>query len=305
MKLKHTLIIGMSLGCLAGIASAQGGPPGGPPPGAGGEGGNRIGEFLKRADTNADGKISKEEFVEFSKKEAEERFAKIDANGDGSADEGEVSKIGEIMRNALRSRAGGEGQGGPGGQGGGFRRPGGEGGEGGFRRPPAPEGAPQGGPPPGGPDGPPGAVGGPPGGPGGPPGQGGPGGFGRRPQINPEEMFGKMDANKDGAVDVSEFSAPQTAEIEARFKRVDENGDGKITLEELKSGVEKMGSQGGRGGPGGPPGQGGPGGFRRGPGAPGGEGGPGGGFRRPPGGGGEGGTGRPRPEGDAPKKEGV
>ena len=122
--------------------------------------------------------------------------------------------------------------------------------------------------------------------------------------INPDELVAKMDTNKDGSIDLAEFSEPQKAEIEGRFKKMDENGDGKVTKEEMKAGAEKMRSmmmqRGGQGGPGGMRGSGGQG-------SPGGQGGPGGGeggFRRPPAG--DGATGRPRPEGEAeaPKKEG-
>ena len=121
--------------------------------------------------------------------------------------------------------------------------------------------------------------------------------------INPDELFAKRDKNNDGNIDLAEYSDPQKSEIEGRFKKMDENGDGKITKEEMKAGAEKMRAsmmqRGGQGGPGmrGPGGQGGPGG-------PGGPGGADGGFRRPPAG--DGATGRPRPEGegDAPKKEG-
>lgn len=302
MKPKHITLFGISIFCLcAGTAVAQQGERRGPPgaPGGGeGAAGNRVAEFIKKADANADGKISKEEFVIASTKEAEERFSKIDANTDGFADMAEITQLGQRMREGGAGRPGGEGQS----TGQGMRRPGGEGGEGGFRRPPGASG----GPPPGGPPGEP-PQGGPPGGPGAPGGegpQGGPGvgmrgGQGSAMGLNPDELFTKMDKNTDGSIDLAEFSEPQKAEIEGRFKRMDENSDGKVTMEEMKSGTEKMRAmmmqRGGQGGPGGMRGQGGPGG----PG--GGE----GGFRRPPGG--EGGApGRPRPEteGDAPKKEG-
>ena len=315
MKPKHIILFGISIFCLcAGTAVAQQGerrgPPGAPGGGEGGAGG-RIADFIKKADANADGKISKEEFVTASTKEAEERFSKIDANTDGFADMAEITQLGQRMREGGAGRPGGEGQS----PGQGMRRPGGEGGEGGFRRPPGAEG----GPPPGGPPGGPGGErpqGGPPGGPGATGGerpQGGPGGPGggmRGGQgsivgINPDELFSKMDKNTDGSIDLAEFSEPQKAEIEGRFKKMDENSDGKVTKEEMKSGAEKMRSmmmqRGGQGGPGGMRGPGGQGG----PGGPGGPGGGEGGFRRPPAG--EGGaTGRPRPEteGDAPKKEG-
>lgn len=70
--------------------------------------------------------------------------------------------------------------------------------------------------------------------PAGPP-AGGPGG-GQR--MAPAERFAQMDANKDGAVDKTEWRGPAE-----RFDAVDANKDGKITLEELQAAP--------RGGPGG------------------------------------------------------
>jgi len=256
----------------------------------GGDGGNRMAEFLKKIDANADGKVSKEEFLAFSKKEGEDRFGKIDANADGVADENELKTAAEKMR------------------GGGERRPEGQGRPsegGGFRRPPEGQGRPEGGPPgAGGPEGrrP---EGGPPGqgGPegrrpeGGPPGAGGPGGGmpGMRGMMaamgNPEEAFKKMDKNADGSVDVAEYKETTGAEIEARFKNLDQDADGKVTAAEFKGAMEKMRGMMSRGG------QGGPGGMRRPGGEGGAPGGEGGGFRRPPSQDGEG----AKPE---PKKEG-
>jgi hypothetical protein len=257
-----------------------------------GEGGGRIAEFLKRADANADGKISLEEFNEFSKRDTGDRFSKMDANADGFVDSTEMGQIGERLREGMRRPGGEAGSGG-------FRRPGAEGGEGGFRRPPggSPEGEhpapkPEGERPAPRPEGerpmPP--EGQRPGGAGGPGGQG----------INIDEVFGRMDKNADGNVDKEEYIEFSKQEIETRFGRMDENTDGKVSKDEMKSGMERLRNM--MRGPGGP---GGPGGMRR----PGGEGGPGGppgggegGFRRPPT---EGGTGRSRPEAeaDAPKKD--
>jgi Ca2+-binding EF-hand superfamily protein len=273
------MICGLSVLTLTlGAAKAQDGDRKGPP---GGEGGGRLGEFMKRADTNNDGKISKDEFLAMSKAEAEERFSKVDANGDGSVDQSELASAGERMREGMRNRGGG-GEGG-------FRRPGGDrpGGEGGsgFRRPPGegdkpnPEGdrpkppggdRPEGGRPEGRrPEGDRPTAGGP---------QGG-------PMI--DEIFGRMDKNSDGNVDKDEYAEFSKQEIEQRFGRMDENSDGKVSKDEMRNAMERMRGMM-RGGPGGP---GGPGGFR----GPGGEGpGSGGGFRRPPGGEGE----SPRPPKD-------
>ena len=253
MKLQKTFIYGIGILCLTCTASAQegerkgppeGGRPGGPP--GGGDPAAKLAEFIKRADTDGDGKISKDEFAGMGRKESEERFSRMDANSDGFVDKEEIGKISQMMRRGAE------------GQGQGMRRP--EGGppggaEGGFRRPPGeegkprpegdrprgapegerPRGAPEGDRPRGGPDG------GPPGG----------GMFG-----DPKEGFKRMDADGNGSISEEEFIAA-TAKIR-----------------------EAMRSRGGQPGQ---PGQGG--GFRR-PegGAPGGppRGGESGGFRRPP-----------------------
>ena len=98
MKIKKTFIYGISILCLACFATAQdapkgpppeGGQPGRPPGGGGGpQGGGdpaaRLAEFIKRADTDADGKISKDEFANLGKK---------DATSITLADTGDVAKI--------------------------------------------------------------------------------------------------------------------------------------------------------------------------------------------------------------------
>jgi hypothetical protein len=78
-----------------------------------------------------------------------------------------------------------------------------------------------------------------------PPAGDGPGGQGPRGQrMAPAERFGQMDANKDGAVDKTEWRGPAE-----RFDAVDANKDGKITLQEMQA--APRGGPGGRG-PGGP-----------------------------------------------------
>jgi Ca2+-binding EF-hand superfamily protein len=283
MKPTMNILTALSLLTLsASIAIAQDGAP------KGEGGGGRLADFLKRADADSDGKISKAEFDEFSKRDTGDRFSKMDVNADGFVDQTEMSQIAEKMREGMKGRAGGEG--GPGGA----RRPSGEGGESGFRRPPGdnkegdqpmpkpedekPKPRPEGDRPQGGPSG----------------GPGGPGGF------NLDEIYGRMDKNTDGNVDKEEYAEFSKQEIETRFTRMDENQDGKVSKEEMKSGMERMRNM--MRGPGGPGGQGAPGGTRR----PSGEGGEGGGFRRPPSGEGDkGGSGRPRPEAEAeaPKKD--
>jgi Ca2+-binding EF-hand superfamily protein len=203
----------------------------------GGEG--RLSEMVRRLDTNNDGKISKDEALASGRSEAESRFKQMDTNNDGVADEAELKAVAEKMR-----ERGGERRGGP---------------EQGFRRPPegSPGSSPEGGRPPEG--------GGYPGG------QGGPGM--RMMGGNPEEALRTADTNNDQMIDLVEYRTMRNKEIDESFKRIDGDGDGKITQQELKQMAERMRSMmGGRGGPSGM--------MRR----PGGAGsGPGGeGFRRPP-----------------------
>lgn len=294
MKRKFSLIHGLGILCLSACfaVAQEGDRPKGPPQGQGGPPGggdaaSRIAEFMKRADSDGDGKISKEEFIAMSRKETDDRFGRADGNGDGFIDQTEFASITQRMREGgggmRRPGEGGPG-GAPGGGEGGFRRP--PGGEGG--RPdgaPRPEGGarPEGGPPPGGPGGEGGfrrPEGGPPG-QGGAPGQGGPGG-GRMGGMfgDPKENFKRMDADGNGSVSEEEYIG---------------------AMNKLREMMQQRGGMrpGGEGGPGGAPG--GQGGFRR----PGGEGGaPGGGgeggFRRPPVEGGD----APKPDAPAPKPEG-
>ena len=279
MKSKNPIHYGAGILLLtAGLVSAQSGDRPKGPGGPGGDGAGRILEFLKKADADADGKLSKEEFSSVSSRDTDERFARMDANGDGFVDKAEIGQIAEKMR-GMAGRG---------------RPDGAPSGEGGFRRPPG-EGRPDGEKPEGGrPDGerPPG--GGPsdgarrPGGPGGPSGPGG---------MNPDEIFGRMDANGDGSVDAAENEAFAKKEIEERFKRLDKDGSGTVSKAEFAEGMARMRQAMGGGGR---PGQGGPGGPGAGRGGP--QGGAEGdrvGFRRPP----EGGAPkRPALEGDSDAK---
>jgi len=197
MKLKKPFIYGIGILCLTCFASAQddqrkGPPEGGRPPGSG-DAAAKIGEFLKRADTDSDGKISKEEFATMGKKESEERFVKMDANGDGFVDQEEIAKISQMARQ---------------GQGQGMRRPEGSppgGGEGGVRRPPSGEGAGR----------PEGMR------PGGEGGQRGAGMFG-----DPKESFKRMDTDGNGSVSEDEYIAAMTKLREAMGSRGGQPGAG-------------------------------------------------------------------------------
>ena len=111
-----------------------------------------------------------------------------------------------------------------------------------------------------------GGPGGPGGGPGGPGGLGGErGGPGGQRMMMPNPIVEALDLNHDGTIDADEI-----AKASASLKKLDKNGDGKITPEEYRP--QRPGGQGGQGGPGGPGGQGGNGQGRR-PGGPGGQGG--------------------------------
>jgi len=63
-------------------------------------------------------------------------------------------------------------------------------------------------------------------GPGGPGGQGGPGARGNRP---PPPLVAALDANHDGVIDADEIANASKA-----LKKLDKNGDGKLTQEELR-----------------------------------------------------------------------
>ena len=82
------------------------------------------------------------------------------------------------------------------------------------------------------------------------PGQGGPGGErgerggpgGQRPMM---PIIEALDLNKDGVIDADEI-----AKASASLKKLDKNGDGKLTPDEFRG--QRPGGQGGQGGPGGP-----------------------------------------------------
>lgn len=117
---------------------------------------------------------------------------------------------------------------------------------------------------------------------GGPPGQGGRGGQGGPPgqqgfRPPPHPLETALDANNDGVIDEKEIANAATV-----LKKLDTDGDGRLSREELRpkfgpgggggrGGFDGPPGQGGQGGQGGPPGQGG----RGGQGGPPGQGGPG------------------------------
>ena len=58
----------------------------------------------------------------------------------------------------------------------------------------------------------------------------------KRERPSPEQMFEKLDTNKDGKIVKDEIKNERLAN---RFDKMDADGDGGITLEELKSSFEK------------------------------------------------------------------
>jgi len=58
---------------------------------------------------------------------------------------------------------------------------------------------------------------------------------------SPEKIHKKWDTNADGGIDKTEWLA--AGRKEARFDQADADKDGKITLDELKTGMSKMKSR--------------------------------------------------------------
>lgn len=85
-------------------------------------------------------------------------------------------------------------------------------------------------------------------------GPGGPGGPGGQRPMNP--IIVALDLNQDGTIDADEI-----AKASASLKKLDKNGDGKITADEYRP--QRPGGPGGPGGGGRPGGQDGPGGEAR------------------------------------------
>ncbi|MBI5686217.1 MAG: EF-hand domain-containing protein [Verrucomicrobia bacterium] len=68
---------------------------------------------------------------------------------------------------------------------------------------------------------------------------------GDKPKANPEAVFKKMDANGDGKLSKDEFMAKQkdAAKGEAAFKAKDKDCDGNLSLDEFKTGPAKKGKK--------------------------------------------------------------
>jgi Ca2+-binding EF-hand superfamily protein len=64
--------------------------------------------------------------------------------------------------------------------------------------------------------------------------------------VTPEERFKKLDTDGDGSISLEEFKAgpagkKDPAKAEEIFKKKDKNGDGKLSLEEFSAGGKKKG----------------------------------------------------------------
>lgn len=64
-----------------------------------------------------------------------------------------------------------------------------------------------------------------------------------KPKPTPEDMFAKMDADKDGKLTEAEFVGKKKDDAAAKaiqaFKKLDKDSDGKVTLEEFKARAKK------------------------------------------------------------------
>lgn len=180
--------------------------------GQGRRGGAQMMEFLfKRFDKNQDGKISQSEAPDRMK----ERFGNLDTNSDKSVSKEELQAAFEKMsgQGGGRGKGKGEGQNGAG-KGKGKNGAGKGQGKNGAGKGEGKKGAGKG------------------------QRQGQRGGM-----MDPEKMLQFMDKNKDGVIALDE--APE--KMKSRFDRLDADGSGTITSEELTSAFEKM-QKGGKGG---------------------------------------------------------
>ena len=103
MKTTCIVIVVVAVACAA---DAFGQPAERPVPRPGLLGGRDPAEAFRNADTDGDGRLSREEFIKARTADMEQAFTRMDENGDGFVDPAEARRFAETMRGGQNGRAG-------------------------------------------------------------------------------------------------------------------------------------------------------------------------------------------------------